>query len=121
MQTQHIKYRNMVMQVGLFIVTLGLYSVYWYFSTLKELHTANGKDESTVLWTVLMFVPIANLLAQWHYGSELEKFTDEKYPAVGILFLWIVIAPMVWLLAQLELNKAAKGPQLRQSPLADRF
>ena len=120
MQTQDIKYRNLVMQVALFIATLGLYSIYWYFSTLKELHVANGKDESPALWTVLMFVPIASLLAQWHYGSELEKFTDEKYPAIGILILWIVFAPIVWLLAQLELNKAAAGPEMRQSPFADR-
>ncbi len=42
MKTDHIKSRNMIMQVVLFIITLGLYAIYWFYSTLKELHIANG-------------------------------------------------------------------------------
>ena len=53
MRTDHIKYRNMLGQLGLYIVTLGIYGVYWYYSTLKELHIANGKNEGAGLWTVL--------------------------------------------------------------------
>ena len=29
----HIKYRNMVVQVILFIITLGIYGIYWFYST----------------------------------------------------------------------------------------
>ena len=43
MNTDHIKKWNMVMQVVLIIVTLGLYAICWFYSTLKELHIANGK------------------------------------------------------------------------------
>jgi hypothetical protein len=57
MKTDHIKKRNMVMQVVLAIVTLGIYAIYWYYSTLKEMHIANGKDEGAVLWTVLSVIP----------------------------------------------------------------
>ena len=42
MKTDQIKKRNMVMQVVLMIITLGIYAIYWYYSTLKELHVANG-------------------------------------------------------------------------------
>ena len=51
MNTDHIKYRNMLMQVVLVIVTLGLYAIYWYYVTLKEMKIANGKDEGVGLWT----------------------------------------------------------------------
>ena len=49
MNTDHIKYRNMLMQVLLFIVTLGIYAIYWYYVTSKELHVANGKNEGAGL------------------------------------------------------------------------
>jgi hypothetical protein len=106
----------MIVQVGLFLVTLGLYSIYWYYATLKELHVANGKDDSPVLWTVLLIVPIANLLAWWHYGSEVESFTNDKYPGFAIFIVWIIFAPIVWVLVQMELNKVAKGPEMIKSP-----
>ena len=37
MKTDHIKKRNLVMQVVLMIVTLGFYSIYWFHVTLKGL------------------------------------------------------------------------------------
>ncbi len=58
MKTGHIKKRNLVMQVVLTIVTLGIYTIYWLYSTLKELHIANGKDEGAGTWTLLMIIPI---------------------------------------------------------------
>ncbi len=98
----------MLVQVGLFIVTLGLYAFYWHYSTLKELHVANGKSDSPVLWTFLLIVPIAQLFSYWHYGSELEEFTNEKYPAIVVAVMWFIFSPIVWFLSQLELNKVAK-------------
>jgi hypothetical protein len=57
MKTDHIKNRNRVMQVVLTLITLGIYIIYWYHSTLKELHIANGKDESALMWTIFLFLP----------------------------------------------------------------
>ena len=48
MSTDHIKHRNMVMQIVLVIITLGIYAIYWFYVTLNELHIANGKDEGAV-------------------------------------------------------------------------
>ncbi len=120
MRTDHIKHRNMLIQLGLFIVTLGISAVYWYYSTLKELHIANGKDGSAFKWTVLLLVPIGNLIAYWHYSSEAGAFTGGKYPGFALFIMWIIFAPIVWLLVQLELNKAARGPEIRRSVSADR-
>ena len=44
MQTGHIKRRNMVVQVILLIVTLGIYAIYWFHVTLNELYQANGNQ-----------------------------------------------------------------------------
>ena len=44
-RTDHIKYRNMLVQVILSIITLGIYGIYWYYVTFNELWVANGKDE----------------------------------------------------------------------------
>ena len=118
MRTAHIQYRNILVQVGLYIITLGLYGVYWFYSTLKELQIANGEEEGALLWTALLFVPVANLFALWHYGSEVGTFTRDKYPAIVILLLWLVFSPLVWILVQMELNSAARGPERRQSPMA---
>ncbi len=52
MKTDQIKKRNMTMQVVLMIITIGIYALYWFYSTLKELHIANGKDEGAVMWTL---------------------------------------------------------------------
>ncbi len=109
MQTDHIQYRNMLMQVVLAIVTLGLYVIYWYYVTLKELHIANGKEANVGLWTLLVVVPIANLFADWHHSSEFAQFTHDKYPTLVMFLAWVVFFPIAWFLVQTELNKAATG------------
>ncbi len=111
MKTDHIKNRNMIMQVVLMIVTLGIYGIYWFYSTLKELHIANGKEDAgEVLWTILAFIPIAWWFAQWHYSKECAAFTSDKYPTFLMFLLWVFFWPAVWLLTQLELNKASTAP-----------
>ncbi len=96
--TDHIKYRNMVMQVILVIVTLGIYTIYWYYVTLDEIHKANGRPGGAGLWTLLSVIPIARYFADWHHSDEYSEFVDDKYPAIGIFILWIVFSPAVWFL-----------------------
>ena len=106
--TGHIKYRNMAMQVILVIVTLGIYTIYWYYVTLDEIHKANGRPGGAGLWTLLSVIPIARYFADWHHSDEYSEFVDDKYPAIGIFILWIVFSPAVWFLVQSDLNRAAK-------------
>ena len=108
--TDHIKNRNMVMQVLLAIVTLGIYVIYWFYVTLDELHKANGKSEGAGLWTFLAVIPIANFFAHWHHSAEYANFVDGKYPGIAIFILWIVFSPAVWFLVQRDLNQAATSP-----------
>ena len=109
MKTDHIKKRNMVIQVVLTIITLGIYIIYWYHSTLKELHIANGKSDGALLWTIFLFLPLLNYFSYWHYSSEFGEFNAGKYPSLVVFLAWVVFAPIVWILVQTELNKAADG------------
>ena len=107
MQTSHIKRRNMVVQVILTIVTLGIYAIYWFHVTLNELHRANGKQERAVIWTLLLFVPFGSLFSYWHHSFEYSRFVSQKYPGIAIFILWLVFSPVVWFLVQIDLNRAA--------------
>ena len=110
--TDHIRRRNMWVQALLAIITLGIYTIYWFHVTLGELRRANGaEDRRRWLWTILYLIPIAQLFAYWHQGFEYEKFVNNKYPGIAIFILWIVFAPAVWFLVQTDLNHAANRNQ----------
>ena len=100
----------MWMQVLLMVVTLGLYSIYWYYATLKELKVANGKDANVGLWVVLSAIPIVQLFAEWHYCTEFETFTGERYQKILIFLLWVFFPASVWFISQRELNRVSTAP-----------
>lgn len=102
-----IKRRNMLFQFVVYFLTFGLYSLYWYYSTLDEMSKFNGKRTEALLWTVLLIIPIANFFAMWKHSSASAKFTDGTYPAILLWVLWIFVSPIVWILMQIELNRAA--------------
>ena len=102
-----IKRRNMGMQIVLYIVTLGIYGIYWYYVTSKEMVENKNLEGSPGLWTVLLFIPIANLYSYWKHSEAVDALTDSQYNKFLIFVLWIYLAPVVWVLAQLELNKRA--------------
>ena len=109
-RTDHIKRRNMWVQVLLYIITLTIYGIYWFHVTLGELYRANGtEDKRRWLWTILYIIPIAQLFAYWHQSYEYDKFINGKYPGIAIFILWIIFPPAVWFLVQGDLNAAAEG------------
>ena len=103
-----IKYRNMFVQVLLMIVTLGIYSVYWFHQTVSEMAaiTEDHNAEPT-LWTVLLFIPFAGLYSYYKYGELYEKMSAESFNRWILFLLWIVFAPAVWIIVQIDLNKRA--------------
>ena len=104
----HIKYRNMVMQVFLAVITLGIYCIYWYYVTLKAMHISNGREETgSGWWTVLLLIPVANLFALWHFAKEYSHFSSERYSPLAIFILELLLDPVVWFLVQRDMNRAA--------------
>jgi hypothetical protein len=103
-----IKRRNMFLQVLLMVVTFGLYSVYWFYQTASEMKAATNDQTAQVgLWTVFLFFPLLNMYSMYKFGELFEKAGDEKLNRWITFLLWLVIAPVVWILVQIDLNKKA--------------
>ena len=105
-----IKRRNMAMQVVLAIITLGIYGIYWFYVTSKEMVEYKDLTESPGLWTVLFLLPFVDLYTYYKQGEAVEALTDGTLNKWIIFVLWLVFAPAVWFITQTELNKRAAEP-----------
>jgi len=104
----HIKYRSMLMQVVLTIVTCGIYTVYWFYQVSKELKDDTGdEDASPALWTVLLFIPFGAIYSFYKLSELYEEWSPDHFNKWLLFVLHIVFAPAVWFIVQLELNRAA--------------
>ena len=97
----------MLFQFVMYILTFGLYSFYWFYSTLDEMTKFQGKRTEPLIWTILMFIPIANLFAMWKHAKVSSEFTEKEYPPILLWVLWVFVSPIVWILMQIELNRVA--------------
>lgn len=103
-----IKYRNMFLQVLLMIITFGFYAIYWFYQTACELQSiTNDQAAEPVLWTILLFIPFAGLYSYYKYGELYEKVSTEGLNRWLLFLLWIVFAPAVWIIVQVDLNRRA--------------
>ena len=106
-----VKYRNMIMQVFLMIVTFGIYVFYWFYQTCAELKTvAKDADAAPTLWTVLLIFPPLSIISFYKHSELYEKVCSEKLNKWVIFLLWLVFPPAVWFLVQNDLNKIAQKP-----------
>ncbi len=102
-----IKRRNLMAQVLLFIVTFGIYGIYWFYVTSREMVEYRKLEGSPGLWTILLFIPFGVLYSSWKHAHALEALTDKRYPWLLVWVLWLVFSPAVWIMTQIELNKLA--------------
>jgi len=103
-----VKRRNMVAQVGLMIITLCIYAIYWFYQTACELkYLSKDETASPGLWTVLLFIPFAGLYSYYKYSSLYEVITPDKFNRWLLFVLWIVFSPAVWFIVQTHLNSRA--------------
>ena len=112
MKTDHIKRRGVWPQIALVFVTFGIYQLYWFFVTVRELHIANDTGLDAGVWVLFLYLPVVNWFVGWHYAGEVEKFTDGRYPRVVLMLIWILpFVPVVYYIAQKELNNASTAPE----------
>lgn len=95
--------KSLGMQVGLAIVTIGLYTIYWLYDTAKQLDA--GTDRS--LTPILAIIPVVNLLSVWQVSDAAEAITDQSKVLMFVLF--VVFAPISWYWIQSGMNEAASG------------
>jgi len=83
-----IKKRNMLGQIGLIIITFGIYGIYWFYKISEEMKYVG-------LWSYYKF-------------SELyEKVSPDHFNKWILWLLWVVFAPAVWFIVQTEMNRKA--------------
>ena len=103
-----VKRRNMITQIILMIVTLGIYGIYLFYQTAKELKFVTGDAEaSPVLWTVLYLVPFGAIYSLYQYSIVYEKVCTEKLNKWVLFMLGLVFYPALWFLVQTDLNAIA--------------
>lgn len=112
----HIKYRNMFLQVLLFIMTFGFYGVYWFYQTAKDLKSIrNDPHVKPALWTLCLFLPFLFVYSYYKYSELYSKYCTENLNKWLLFALWIVFPPAIWFLVQNDLNDlASPQPELTQ-------
>ena len=113
-----IKQRNMAMQVLLFIITLSIYGMYWFYVTSKEIVEYKKLSGSPGLWTVLMSVPFVAFYSYYKQGEAVESLTDGSVNKWIVFILWLVFSPAAWFITQTELNKRASEPEVSKPEAA---
>ena len=107
-----IERRSLPKQVLKTVLTLGIYAIYWFYVTSKEM-VAHGKlNGRPGVWTILQVIPIVNFYSFWRHSRALEAVTDGKYRAFSIFVLWIIFPPAVWWITQRELNRLAEEAEM---------
>ena len=93
------------------IVTFGIYMIYRFYVTSREMTEYKKLDGCPGLWTFLLFVPFGALYSYWKHSQAVEALTDGKYNGILMFVFWLVFSPAVWALTQIELNKLATESQ----------
>jgi hypothetical protein len=98
----------MLAQIGLVIVTLGIYVIYWYYQTAMELkQLADDRFAEPGLWTILLFVPFGALYSHYKYAGLYELVSRDRLNRWWLWIFWIIFPPAVWLIVQSDLNRRA--------------
>ena len=108
-----IKRRNAVMVPILFVITFGIYGLYWLYSTSDEVIKYNKSNDNALLWLVLALIPPLNIIAIWMHSQAIARMSasgnGRGINGVLLFILWFVPVPVLigTFLSQVELNKRA--------------
>ena len=99
-----VKKRNPILVLIFWFVTIGIYGIYWLYSTKKEMNELGAGIPT--FW--LIIIPLVNIYWLYKYSMGTAKVA-KKEDSMGLIYfiLWIVFAPASIILTQIELNKLA--------------
>jgi flagellar basal body-associated protein FliL len=98
-----VKHRNVFLVYLLWIITFGIYAIYWLVSTKNEMNSQGASIPTA--W--LMIIPIVNIYWMYKYceGFAVNVKKDNNTILWFILYLFVgFIMPAI---IQIELNKIA--------------
>jgi hypothetical protein len=113
------KIRNPLGVIGLTLITLGIYGIFWYYYTQKELAElgrAHNTEElgtspgtSVLAVTLGAFIIVPPFVSIYNACKRLDaarRLTGQQGMEAGLLFLlWIFISPIGLYMYQSDLNK----------------
>ncbi|MCX6775931.1 MAG: DUF4234 domain-containing protein [Candidatus Micrarchaeota archaeon] len=102
-----VKFRNPILVIILGLITLGIYSLYWFYATSKELIELNKSNSNALFWLIGLFIPFVNLYVFWKYSKAVEQASRGSMNAILVFILSLVFNPIAQYLVQTELNKHA--------------
>lgn len=108
----------MVAQFFLAIVTFGLYIVYWYYATCREMVAYLKKEDSenVFLWTLFFGFPILFFYSYYKQGVLFEEISGKEVNRWIFFLLWVVFPPAIWILVQPKLNQLADRAVIQTPP-----
>jgi hypothetical protein len=115
--TNTLQQRNVVLIYLLGIFTLGIYFIYWYVQTKREINE-NFNASIPTCW--LLIIPIANIYWMYKYAEAFSLYVIRDDNKVLWALLFIFVGIIVPALVQIELNKYVgksipKGPVTQKS------
>jgi hypothetical protein len=106
-----IKRRNMILQVVWCILTFGIYAVYWFYATSREMAAYLKREENVMLWTIFFGFPFLFCYSYYKQSELYEEFSGKQMNRWILFVLWIVFPPAVWLIVQPKLNEISQKAQ----------
>ncbi len=97
-----VKHRNPILIVIFTIITLGIYGIYWLYSTKKELVELGARVPT--FW--LFIIPIIDIYWIYKYAKGVAHIAKNSMGIIDFI-LWLVFAPIAMILTQIEHNKLA--------------
>ena len=98
--------RSLGKQVLFAIVTLGIYTIYWWHITNQQLHEGTDAEFNPMMRTIGFFIPIYNFVVLWQFASDAEAVVDQD--GLIIFLLYLFFAPAAWFLVQSGINDIAE-------------
>ena len=95
-----IKKRNLFLGFLLTIVTFGIYILYWFIQTKKEIKNLGGEIPTS--W--LLIIPIVNIYWSYKYCEAFGKIIKKENNGLVYFLLNIVFFPIFPILIQSSLN-----------------
>ncbi len=107
--------RGILFVILMSIFTLGIYSIYWYYTTFEMLKNYRKQGVNGIVGTLLAFVVVSIFLLPAYVGRMYNEDGNPNNPVSGLTGFWVLIpyvGGIIWLYkVQAALNQfwASKG------------
>ena len=97
--------RDPIVMAILILITFGIYTLYWFVKTKRELNNAGA--EIPTAW--LLIIPFANIYWIYQFAYAFSKFVLKRNDKDTIVYfvLLVLLEPIGQIICQVKMNKAA--------------